>query len=207
MKATVGGSGGEFPVLDEGGYPARIYSVVDIGIHMTNFGEKQQIIVSWELPTETNEEGLPHGISKFYTLSLSEKANLRKDLEKMKGKLPKEKLNDPKFIDSLFEKMLGTTCQLSISQYENKEGYKRNGIEGVGKLMKGTEVPEAFNQPILLDLEKYDQATFEMLPEWQQKLVSEGKARFDAVYSSGDNTATEDDKIPFNTNDDDDTEW
>ena len=89
MKATVGGSGGEFPILDEASYVARIYSVVDIGIHQTNFGEKQQIIVTWELPTEVSDEGLPHAISKFYTLSLNDKANLRKDLEKMKGKIPR----------------------------------------------------------------------------------------------------------------------
>jgi len=127
MKATIGGSGGDFPILDEASYVARIYSVVDIGIHQTNFGEKQQIIVTWELPTELSDEGLPHAISKFYTLSLNDKANLRKDLEKMKVKIPQEKLNQQDFIDSLFEKMLGTTCQLSISVYENKKGNKRNG--------------------------------------------------------------------------------
>ena len=196
MKASIGGSGGDFPILDEGGYAARIYSIVDIGIHQTNFGEKQQIIVTWELPSELSDEGLPHAISMFYTLSLNDKANLRKDLEKMKGKIPPEKLSSAAFIDTLFEKMLGTTCQLSISVYENKEGYKRNGIEGVGKLMKGQVVPEAINAPVLLDLEHYDQAVFDKLPEWQQGKVSEGKTRFDQLYSTDD----KDDEIPFNTN-------
>ena len=71
--------------------------------------------------------------------------------------------------------MLGTTCQLSISVYENKDGYKRNGIEGVAKLMKGTNIPEAFNEPVLFDLEHYDQKAYDKLPEWLQGKVDEGK--------------------------------
>ncbi len=204
MKASIGSSGGDFPILDEASYVARIYQVVDIGIHQTNFGEKQQIIVTWELPTELNDEGLPHAISKFYTLSLNDKANLRKDLEKMKGKIPQEKLSSQEFIDSLFEKMLGTTCQLSISVYENKEGYKRNGIEGVAKLMKGTAIPESVNEPVLLDLEHFDQAQYDKLPEWLQGKVDEGRTRFNEVHGHKD---AKNDDIPFNTDVDDDVEW
>lgn len=206
MRATTGGSGGEFPVLDEGGYAARIYSIVDIGMQETKFGLKQQIIITWELPSELSDEGLPHAISKFYTLSLNEKANLRKDLESMKGKIPAEKLEDPVFIDNLFTKLLGTTCQLSISQYKNKEGYNRNGIEGVGKLMKGTDVPAAVNTPVLLDLENYDQSVYDALPEWQQTMIDVGKPVFDAQMM-GDTVS--DDGVPMSDNlaTEDEADW
>ena len=192
MRATTNQSSGEFPVLDEGGYVARVYSIVDIGVHQTNFGAKQQVVVTWELPTELGTDGLPYCISKFYTLSLHEKASLRKAIESMKGKIPDDKLTDQKFVDGLFQKTLGTPCQLSISQYENKEGYMRNGIEAIGKLIKGTAVPEAVNEPVLLDLDNFKQEAFDKVPEWIQGKVVEGRAALKG--GAGDDN---DDDIPF----------
>lgn len=205
MRATVGGSGGDFPILDEGGYPARVYGVVDIGLHEGKYGEKHQCVLLWELPDEKGDDGRPYGISKFYTLSLNEKANLRKDIESMKGKIPPEKLDSQEFIDGLFQKIIGTPCNLSISQYKNAEGYLRNGIETVGKLTKGTKLADMVNSPILLDLDNFDSAVYRDLPEWLKKKVDEGKARFDAqnINKSSDDT----DDIPFEGNDDDDAEW
>lgn len=206
MKASVGGSGGDFPVLEENGYLARLVSIVDIGIHDGNYGAKHQCVFTWELPTEIGEDGRPYVISRFYTLSLNEKANMRKDIESMKGKIPVEKLEDPAFVDSMFAKLLGTPCQLSISQYKNKEGYQRNGIEGVGKAMKGAEIPAAINDLVLFDLENFNQKVYSDLPEWLRNKVDEGKPAFDAENMSGTQAKDEGDDIPFGDGDDD-ADW
>lgn len=208
MKASVGGSGGDFPVLDENGYLARLVSIVDIGIHEGSYGAKHQCVFTWELPTEIGEDGRPYVISRFYTLSLNEKANMRKDIESMKGKIPVEKLEDPAFVDSMFTKLLSTPCQLSISQYKNKEGYLRNGIEGVGKPMKGAEIPAAINDLVLLDLENYDANVYNALPDWLKAKVDEGKPVFDAENVSNSEGAKKDegDDIPFGEGDDD-ADW
>ena len=204
MKATTGGGNSDFPMLDEGGYLARVYSIVDIGIHNTNFGEKHQVVISWELPTELGDDGRPYAQSRFYTMSLNEKANLRKDLESMKGKIPNDKLEDPTFVDSIFTKLLGTPAQLSVSQYTNKDGYLRNGIEGIGKPMKGVSIPEAVNDTVLFDLEHYDQKIYNNLPDWLKAKIDEGKPRFDALNGL---TSTSDDGIVIDGDEDDDVEW
>ena len=205
MRASVGGTGGDFPILDENGYPARVYSIVDIGIHNTKHGDKHQVIISWELPLEIGDDGRPYALSKFETLSLHEKANLRKLIEAMKGKIPAEKLEDQDFIDNLFLKVLGTPAMLSVSQYKNKDGYLRNGIEGVGKLMKGVELPPAINEPVLFDMDHFDQSVYKKLPEWQQKLVDIGKEGYQNLYG---NQEPPKDNIPdLDSDNDDDVDW
>lgn len=178
-------SGGDFPVLDEDAYLGRIYSIVDIGMQETLYGNKGQLIITWEIPSELSE-GLPYAISKFYTASLNEKANFCKDIEAMTSKIPAEaKENfDP-------SKLLGITAQLSISKGQNKEGYDRNKIEQVSKVMKGVEVGKPVNSCVYFDLENPNwPEVFKTLPEWQQKLVNR---------ESGCKTAatTEEDDIPF----------
>jgi len=55
MKISTGG-GGDFPVLEEDAYLARIYSFVHIGIQDTPYGLKDQAIVTWEIPSEIVDE-------------------------------------------------------------------------------------------------------------------------------------------------------
>ncbi len=197
MKAPVGG-GGDYPVLEDDVYVGRIYSVVDIGMQEGTYGTKNQIIITWELPTECVED-LPQAISKFYTLSLNAKANLRKDIESMTSKIPDDKITDTAFQESLFPRLLGKTSQLSISKYKNAEGYERNKITAVTKIMKGTDVPRAVNAPVFFDLDNYDQGTFDALPEWQQKMINkEGAAATPAPAPA---------KSSHEDTDDDDIQW
>lgn len=48
----------------EGTYVARLISIIDIGSHKTSFGDKRQVLLTWELPTELHtfkeEEGQNH---------------------------------------------------------------------------------------------------------------------------------------------------
>lgn len=87
--------------------------VNDIGIQKSDFNGKeitaQKVIVSWEL-SKKMDDGRPYMVSKFYTLSLNEKANLRKDLESWRGKqFTQEEL---KGFD--IEKLIGVNCMLNI---------------------------------------------------------------------------------------------
>src|SRR5688572_12525808 len=86
--------GGDFEQPPIGTHVARCVKMIDIG---TQKGEyqgkatyKRQVIIGWELPNElmtTGEfAGKPFGVSKFYTASLSEKANLRADLKNWRGR-------------------------------------------------------------------------------------------------------------------------
>ena len=176
MRATVNPSaGGDYPTLEIGGYPAYVVGITDIGLHDTKFGLKHQIVFTFELPLNKGSDGRPYHMVNKYTLSLNEKANLRKDLEQMKGKIPAEKLQDQEFVDTIFQKALGTAIQISVGQYTNKEGYVNNCVDQVGRAVKGMEYPPVEGDMWLLDLDNFDQAVFEKLPEWLQKKVTEGR--------------------------------
>lgn len=85
-----------------------------------------KIIVAWELGQKmtTGEfAGKPFMITKYYTLSLSEKASLRKDLEAWRGKAFTEA--ELKGFD--VESIKGANCLLSIVETENGKR-KVNGV-------------------------------------------------------------------------------
>lgn len=93
--------------------------VCDIGTHEGEYQGKpntrHQVIVIWELDekkTEGDFAGQPFQVSKFYTTSLGEKANLRKDLESWRGQpFTPEEL---KGFD--LENLVGANCFLNLIQ-------------------------------------------------------------------------------------------
>lgn len=108
-----------FVLTPEGLHHAICYSVYDLGTHYNDkFGKKEhRVLIMWELPKVrieiVKEEGavdLPKAISKKYTLSLGEKANLRKDLQGWRGKsFTKQELKG-----FSLEKLIAVNCQLQV---------------------------------------------------------------------------------------------
>ena len=83
----------KFPLPDEGTVQAVCAGVWDLGFQMTPFSEKpkHQVVIAWELDQmidapESDYHGMPYMLSKTYTLSLYENANLRHDLESWRGR-------------------------------------------------------------------------------------------------------------------------
>ncbi|REL37875.1 hypothetical protein DYD21_08840 [Rhodohalobacter sp. SW132] len=64
--------------------PAVCVDCRDLGIIETKFGDKQMVLLVFELAA-TNEHGDRYLLQKRYTKSLHEKSNLRKDLERWRG--------------------------------------------------------------------------------------------------------------------------
>jgi hypothetical protein len=72
-------------------HQAVLVDVVDLGVLETPWGDKHKCTLVFETD-EMDPEGIPLRVSKRYTLSLSEKSNLRQDLERWRGRKfePKE---------------------------------------------------------------------------------------------------------------------
>lgn len=64
--------------------PAVCVDCRDLGIIETKFGDKQMVLLVFELAA-TNEHGDRYLLQKRYTKSLHLKSNLRKDLERWRG--------------------------------------------------------------------------------------------------------------------------
>jgi len=176
-KETVGT---DFKQAPNGNHVGRCYQIIDIGTqHGEYLGEptsRQQIIMRWELPYETEVfDGAekPLVVSKFYTNSLSDKANLRRDLEAWRGKTftPKE-LEGFNVVN-----VLGAACVVSVLQ--NEKG--KATVKGVAALPKGTTCPPAFNAPSFFSIDDWSDEKYEALPKGFRTLIEQSdeyKAKF-----------------------------
>jgi hypothetical protein len=173
MSLTVNdsGGGGDFKQVAPGTYAARCIKVIDLG---TQDGEwegkplkRKQVLVTWELPTELITEGelagKPYAVSKFYTASLGDKANLRKDLVGWRGKdFTVEELEG-----FSLRNILGKACMVSV--IHSTKGKAKVG--GVMSVPKGMVVPEAINPTVWFDITDWNNDAFFALSEGIQKLI------------------------------------
>lgn len=122
-----------------GTHAAVCVDIVDLGMLEVSFGGKNKkqhkIRVVWQL-AEVRHDNKPFEASKRYTLSLHEKAALRKDLESWRGRpFTAEELEG---FD--LEKLLGAAALLNIIE-EKKADKTYANIASIMRLPKGMESP------------------------------------------------------------------
>jgi hypothetical protein len=186
-----------------GVYIARCVGIIDLGTQKEEYQGKTKIqrktVLRWELPTELmttgDHEGKPFVVNKWYTASLSDKANLRADLVNWRGRE-----FTPDELQGFDEKnLLDKVCMLSLTK--NDKGKVR--VTGVMSKAKGMVVPDRVNELVYISLEpgKFERPAFEALtdyfkdeikksPEWAELNGAAG-----AVKPS--NVDDFDDDIPF----------
>ena len=170
----------ERELIPAGNYVARCYKLVEIGTVPTEYlgVEKMshKVRFGWELPTELKvfnpEKGeQPLVIDKEYTLSLADKANLRKDLKSWRGKdfTPTE----AEGFD--IEKLLGVPCMLNIIHIQGKKDATKTyeAIGSISPMPKGMVCPPQINQTFVFNFDNYNDETFKLLPEFIRKQIVE----------------------------------
>lgn len=180
-----------------GSHPARCYSVLDLGTQSTPFGESHKVRISWELPTEKavfdEKKGeQPFVVSKEYTLSLYEKANLRHDLESWRGKPFTEQQLSGFDIASL----LGAPCLLAVLHKTTDKNKTYANVSAISALPKGMVVPAQINPSVQYSISEGRSDTFKALPEWLQKKI-EGSAEFSETGGATQSDNDDDSGIPF----------
>lgn len=206
--------GGDFKRVPPGAYIGRCYSLIDLGTQESTgqFGTKFQhkIRIAWELfgedeqgnplTVEMDGKTMPMTISKSYTVSLHEKAGLRKDLAAWRGRDFTDE--EAKAFD--VSKLLGAYCMVNCTQSETN-GKTYTNVAGLtplpGALKNAKPAPVHAN--VIFDLDKPDMKVFEGFheklqdaikksPEWAQVTGRQGSG-FDDMKSD----LPEDEEIPF----------
>lgn len=159
-----------------GTHLARCYQVIDLGTHLKEWPgrpprKSREIRVSWELPNERavfqQDQGeQPFSCHKSYTLSLSEKANLRHDLETWRSRPFRE--DELAAFD--VAKILGTACMVTVAHVTKGENTYAN-VTAVTALPKGMVAPAAVNKPVEYSLESHDEAVFAALPDFLKEII------------------------------------
>lgn len=163
--------GTEIEKLEDGVYTAISSMLVDLGIQNNEkFGKKQRkFIIVWNIVgefIELNGEQRPRVISKEYTMSLSEKSTLRKDLQAWRGKtFTAEELEG-----FLLNNILNVPCQLQILN-EEKNGKTYTNIASIMAMPKGMTV-EKLDKTVVFDTyEPETWKTFREIPKWIQEKI------------------------------------
>lgn len=203
MSLTAKDKGGaDFKPVPAGTHVAICTLVADMGVQPTkNFKPRSQVYIRWELPNEITSwkdgDGADHTgpmtIGQRYTMSLSQKANLRTDLESWRGRMfTEQELNG---FD--LKNILGKPCMLGVTHNVTPQKTYAN-ISAVMGLPKGTPVPQPSVQPLSYDIDTHDQRTFEKLPGWLQEAIA-GRMKSDVAKTvqNGGSTEDFDDEIPF----------
>ena len=168
----------EKELIEAGNYVARCYRMVEIGTVEEEFlGVKKnmhKVRIGWELPTELKvfnpEKGeQPCVIDKEYTLSLADKANLRKDLQSWRGKAFTEE--EAEAFD--ITKLLGVPCMLNIIHVQGKKDPTKTyqAIGSVSPMPKGLICPPQFNETFVFDFENFDELKYNSLPDFIKEQI------------------------------------
>jgi len=136
-KAT---GGGGFVPAPPGSWSAVCVDVIDLGIIEVTFGGKtkkqHKIRVVWQIE-EVMENNKPYTVQKRYTLSLHEKASLRKDLESWRGRS-----FTPLELEGFdVETVLGVPCLLNVIE-QKRDGETYANVASIMRLPKSMEAIE-----------------------------------------------------------------
>jgi hypothetical protein len=204
MGLTASESGaGDFEMTPEGVFTGRCFKIIDLGTQTTNgqYGTKEQhkVMVSWELIGKDDprmEDGRPFSVSQFYTVSLHEKAKLRKDLEAWRGR----KFTAEELAGFDLGTVIGAYC---LIQVVHSEDGKYANVQTI-MAYKGDK-PEAVNPNVVFDIDNPDMEVFNAFsdnmkakimsaPEW--KNVTQPIAKSEITKESLDEMFPGDEPIP-----------
>jgi hypothetical protein len=178
---------------------ARCIKLVHIGsIYDEKYDKlRNQVMITWELPNELakfKDVEEPFVVSKTYTLSLSEKATLRKDIENWRG----QKFTEKELEGFDLVKLLGQPCMVQVVHSDDG---KYANVSGVSKIPKGLPVPAQINKSIYFSISEFTEESFNKLHDWEKKKV-EASNEYQVIIkgaSDSENVADQesDDDLPF----------
>jgi hypothetical protein len=209
--------GGNFKRVPSGVHIGRCFSLIDLGTQETSgqFGVKMQhkIRIGWELfgedetgaPLTVDVDGksMPMTISKSYTVSLHEKASLRKDLAAWRSRDFTEE--EARAFD--VSALLGAYCMVNVTTSETNGKIYSNvaGLSPLPAVIKKNK-PAGVHEFVRFDLDEPDMEVFNTFheklqeaikrsPEWAK--ATGAKHREPAMAGGGSGFDDLDSDVPF----------
>lgn len=169
--------GGDFVQAPAGSHIGRCVKLTDLGTQTGEYegkvNHRNQILVTWELPSEPMEDGQPFLVSKFYTNSLGDKATLRHHLVTWRGR--------DFTVDELarfdLQTILGAPCMLSVVHSDKGKAK----VDAVMKLPKGMECPPQINPSEAFWLDEFSATGFEKISKGIAAIIAKSPEYQEAI--------------------------
>lgn len=189
MSLIVEDKGGNFERCPQGMHLARCYRIVDLGTQKSEYmGQTKylhKLMLGWEIHGMHDDgtpikmqDGRPFAIFKNYTMSWSEKANLRLDLQSWRGR----PFNAEEMRRFDLKTVLGVWCMLNVIERPGQDGKTYTNVAGVTPvpaMIKQNGMPTPVNKTELFNIAEPDMEMFATFsdnlkakiassPEWQK---------------------------------------
>lgn len=158
------------PPINGGTYLAVCVYSIDIGEQLCKFENstdyKSQVIIGFELSGVTYDDNgvqKPYDLSRRYTSSKHPNSGIRKMVNAWNGRDMTDEEADKFDTNDL----VGRAALVNVVLKEN--GY--NDIQSVLQIPAGLPTPVATLPLIRFDMDPWDQAAFDALPEWAQNAI------------------------------------
>lgn len=158
--------GSNFTPAPAGLHNAICTMVVDLGMQSTPFGIKPKILIGWELPDCSQDDGKPYVISRQFGATLSKQGNLRPIIEAWRGR--GFTAEEAKSFD--VGALVGKPCKLLIQHTNGDDGRTFANIQAAIKPEKG-QPTTAVNDLVFYDMDSPDASAKAKLPQWIQKII------------------------------------
>jgi hypothetical protein len=122
-----------YTAAPEGLHTACCVDVVNLGIVQGAYGAKHKVRIVWQLELVDEEHGRRFDVARVYTLSLHERAALRKDLESWRGR----KFSELELDGFDLEKLLGVNAQVQVTHDLSDDGTLYANVSTVVPPIKG----------------------------------------------------------------------
>lgn len=150
-------------------YPAICVGVIDIGEQYSEFYKKysDRVVFAWDIPSLTVEidgEQKPRQISKTVTFTASKKGALRKLLSGWNG----VQYTDEQFKALDLFAQIGRPCCINVVLSDDG---KYSNVDTVTPLVAGLPAPRTATPPFKWDMDEWNDAAFDALPEWARERI------------------------------------
>jgi hypothetical protein len=215
LIAKESGGSSTFTPVPQGMHLARCYRVVDLGTQKSEYlgtvKHLPKVMLQFEVHGEdesgkpmVTSKGEPMTISKNFTLSLAEKATLRKDLQTWRGR----DFTADELRGFELKNVLGAWAMVSVVKATGNNGKEYTNIQAILSVppqIKKAGLPDGHNALGIFSIDEPDMTMFETFsdglkskiegsPEWQDRNGNSAPKQASSDKSGFDDM---DDDIPF----------
>ena len=122
-----------YTAAPEGLHAAVCVDVQDLGLIQSAWGQKHKVRIVWQLDAVDESRGRRFDVARVYTLSLHERAALRKDLESWRGR----KFTELELDGFDLEKLIGVNAQVAVTSDLGDDGTVYANVSTVVPPVKG----------------------------------------------------------------------
>ncbi len=183
---------------------ARLTQLIHLGVQESIYKDEgqRQYLLGFELVEEALNDERNYTVSERFNATLGPKSKLSAAVSALTSA-------SQNGFD--LDELVGRACQVTVAHKTKPDGRVVEKITAISPIPKNMKVPEAKGDPLLYDIDDPDPESYERLPGWIRKIISEarvetkvkprfkpkGEPKVDLEVETGIHTGLVEEETPF----------